>query len=1084
MNENQLTLVIDNQQISFISGQTILEVAEKENIYIPKLCYLKELEPFGACRLCLVDVEDMNGYVPACTTPAKDGMVIDTKTEELQDLRREILKLILSEHPYACLICENREQCEETRSDKLKAGTMFGCFSCAKMEECELRQLVDYLELEQIDFPLEYKNYPIEDEDPFFERDYNLCILCGRCVRICNELRGVGAINFINRGHETRVSTALDLLHIDSNCQFCGACVDVCPTGALTPKNTKWVNKNSKVMESVCSFCSVACDFNYYYEKDMLLESIPKKENNTNLGQACVLGRFCTPQVVNSQERLTYPMIRKNKALIPSDWDEVFHFLKKKLGEFKDSETGFFASPYMTNESAFLLDKIITQLNIKNVALHCNLEFIKAYRNVIEKNPTPFQRYNFKDIISSEIIFIINTNLQETHPVLQVHLKQAKDNGATVIALNLSSFTQSIEIRRLLNKEYRLSSHDLIAFLVSLNLRLLNKPNLQFDNLNNKESLKIFRDSANKFVLNESLKDEVTELANIVQNLKDNAKITFLVGHYQDASYDFFENILGSILNLSQLHSQLGFIPLWRETNLEGVYRILSKGRDLLDQTVFYNRIKNNKVKNLYTFEQLRQGDLVSELDFLIVQDCFMSETIKDADIVIPSKIFTEDEGTILNSENRLKSLKSVQNLESKSKNDWEILENVRQRLFESALNDPYQKSQEILHDLLENDSTFTVEITSNEISSQDKEPMRFFVHKNISLPQSDSDNFTCLTTLEKFRYRGRKIAADVSDFRRMINYRAEKTTQKIQKEKDIFKEEIDSPYEIEANYEIVPNFYKLTIHSPLIAKKAKPGNFIIIMTTEKSERIPLTLSDWDEEEGTITVYYQEAGFSTKELKRKQKGQRLYSVVGPLGKSIKIDAYGTIILGGGCYGIGGIYPIAKALKSKENKVIILLESKNELLFYLQEEFKDFADHIYYCTSDGSKGIKGKIKEGLNVIFQDYDKIDRCYFIGCKQMMRDASEFTKNHGNVPTFVSLNTIMIDGTGMCGGCRLSLVKEGKILTKFACVDGPTFNGHLVKWDELIKRTNQFSQPEKIVYQNHTCKALEKFKLGDFDE
>jgi ferredoxin--NADP+ reductase len=254
-------------------------------------------------------------------------------------------------------------------------------------------------------------------------------------------------------------------------------------------------------------------------------------------------------------------------------------------------------------------------------------------------------------------------------------------------------------------------------------------------------------------------------------------------------------------------------------------------------------------------------------------------------------------------------------------------------------------------------------------------------------------------------------------------------------------------------------------------------------MAHEESERIPLTLSDWNSEKGTITVFYQVAGFSTKELARVGKDKSLYSVVGPLGNPIEIANYGTVLLGGGCYGIGGIYPVAKSLKEAGNTVMVLLEAKNELLLYLEEVFKNIADEMYYCTSDGSKGIKGKIKEGLSHIFEEKKQINRCYFIGCKYMMKDAVEFTEDHGRIPTYVSLNTIMIDGTGMCGGCRLSLEKEGDMITKFACVDGPTFDGHLVKWDELIKRKEQFSLSEKEVYQEDFCRALKSLKEDNYE-
>ena len=262
MSENNKVLYIDNIEVEFKEGQTILEAARNANIYIPTLCYIDGLTPHGGCRLCIVKVEGMRGFPPSCATPAQEGMNVITDDDEIQDLRREIMKLILSEHPYSCIVCENRENCELERGGLNKFGRMFGCYSCAKKDNCELREIVSYLKIDEIHYDLEYKNHSLQTNNPFIDQDHNLCVLCGKCVRICNELRGIGAINFMKRGHDTNVSTAFDLLRIDTNCMFCGACVDICPTGALTSKNDKWNLKTdnyeiSKWSRSFTDLCNV-----------------------------------------------------------------------------------------------------------------------------------------------------------------------------------------------------------------------------------------------------------------------------------------------------------------------------------------------------------------------------------------------------------------------------------------------------------------------------------------------------------------------------------------------------------------------------------------------------------------------------------------------------------------------------------------------------------------------------------------------------------------------------------------------------------------------------------------------------------
>ena len=238
-----------------------------------------------------------------------------------------------------------------------------------------------------------------------------------------------------------------------------------------------------------------------------------------------------------------------------------------------------------------------------------------------------------------------------------------------------------------------------------------------------------------------------------------------------------------------------------------------------------------------------------------------------------------------------------------------------------------------------------------------------------------------------------------------------------------------------------------------------------------------MSLADWDAEQGTITIIFQERGFSTKELTEIKKDDHLYSVVGPLGNEVEMKNFGTVLLGGGCYGIGAIYPYAKKLKELGNTVIVLLEARNKHLFFMEDKYETLVDRVLYCTSDGSKGLKGKVDTGIDALLKEGIKIDRSFFIGCNYMIMDASNFTKYHSQIPTFVCLNTIMIDGTGMCGGCRFTLIEGDKEVTKFACVDGPVFDGHKIKWEDIMARETQFYDTEILVYQHHSCRAIERY-------
>ncbi len=274
--------------------------------------------------------------------------------------------------------------------------------------------------------------------------------------------------------------------------------------------------------------------------------------------------------------------------------------------------------------------------------------------------------------------------------------------------------------------------------------------------------------------------------------------------------------------------------------------------------------------------------------------------------------------------------------------------------------------------------------------------------------------------------------------------------------------------YKIIEKSEVVPNVHKFVIRDPRIAKKAQAGQFVLVMANEKGERIPLTLSDWDPQEGTITLFVLELGVSTMELVSMKEGDSLYSLAGPLGHPAKVEKFGNVLLGGGCFGIGGIYPIGKAMKEAGNRVTVIMEARSNYLLYNHENLKSVADEFYITSSDGSGGMKGHVQDKIKDLMKEGKKYDRAYFIGCTFMLMQCAKATQPH-NIPTGVALNAIMLDGTGMCGCCRVSVGGE----TKFVCVDGPELDGHLVDWDELFIRKQIYREEEAVSYQSHACRS-----------
>ncbi|HDH09370.1 MAG: sulfide/dihydroorotate dehydrogenase-like FAD/NAD-binding protein [Thermoplasmata archaeon] len=272
--------------------------------------------------------------------------------------------------------------------------------------------------------------------------------------------------------------------------------------------------------------------------------------------------------------------------------------------------------------------------------------------------------------------------------------------------------------------------------------------------------------------------------------------------------------------------------------------------------------------------------------------------------------------------------------------------------------------------------------------------------------------------------------------------------------------------YEILAKESLAPVTKLMVISAPEVARKAKAGQFVIIRVVEEGERIPLTIADYDREEGTITIVFQEVGKTTMHLGTLEVGDRLASFTGPLGNPTEVEHYGTVVCVGGGVGIAAVYPIARALKEAGNRVISIIGARNKELLIWEDRMRSVSDEIIVCTDDGSYGRKALVTEPLKELMEERaEEIDRVWAVGPAIMMKFCSLTTKPFG-VKTIVSLNPIMVDGTGMCGSCRVEVGGE----TKFTCVDGPEFDGHQVDWDLLLARLRIYVEEEK--------RALELFK------
>jgi len=277
--------------------------------------------------------------------------------------------------------------------------------------------------------------------------------------------------------------------------------------------------------------------------------------------------------------------------------------------------------------------------------------------------------------------------------------------------------------------------------------------------------------------------------------------------------------------------------------------------------------------------------------------------------------------------------------------------------------------------------------------------------------------------------------------------------------------------YKIVSKNQLSENVFTADIEAPLVAQARKPGQFVIIsINDEYGERIPLTIADADHEKGTIRLVWQRVGKTTAELADLQAGDEIANLVGPLGKPAHIENFGAVVCVGGGIANAPLLPIVKALKKADNKIISILGARNEELLIFRDEFARISDELIITTDDGSYGLKGFVTEPLRQVCQRIPKPDKAFVIGPAIMMKACCDITKQF-NIPTQVSLNTIMVDGTGMCGGCRVEI--DGR--PKFVCVDGPEFDGHKVNFDLMIKRLNAYKDQEQKAYEQykkHRCK------------
>ena len=319
------TLNIDGVVVEATQGMTVLQAAKKAGLFIPSLCAHDELDPYGACRLCVVEIDGVRGTPTSCTTPAAPGMVVRTNTEQLRLQRRRTIELMMSGHPSPCLVCDSRQDCEIEKAQPTRATSATRCGACSNRPGCELRGAVLGNYERDIGLPMIYDPAKVERNDPFIDKDHNLCVLCGRCFRVCEKIHDKPAIAIANRGKKAKISSEFEKAWSAEECLFCGACVEECPTGCLTDRWGKWFGLPDKVVESVCALCPKHCKISLKIKDGFVIgaKSVSLKKSDS----LCALGKFAYAQLINARSRLTRAYVRRGKEQIPASKQELIERL-------------------------------------------------------------------------------------------------------------------------------------------------------------------------------------------------------------------------------------------------------------------------------------------------------------------------------------------------------------------------------------------------------------------------------------------------------------------------------------------------------------------------------------------------------------------------------------------------------------------------------------------------------------------------------------------------------------------------------------------------------------------------------------